>query len=103
MEQYVYPNNFKVGDYGTAHVPVICNVNKSTKSISFHSYGQYTVSLNNGMSISMKSRTCKKSGSDLKLSCTFIGTNLNSHETSGNINCSSTITYAKIAKYYGWS
>lgn len=102
MEQYVYPNNFGVGGYGTAHVPVICNVNKSTESISFHSYGQYTVSLNNGMSISMKSRSCKKNGDDLKLSCTFIGTNLNTHATSGDINCTSIITYEKIAKYYGW-
>lgn len=102
MEQYVYPNDFRVSNYGVAHVPVICNVNKSTKKISFHSYGQYTVSLNGGMSITMKSRTCKNVSNSIKLNVTFIGTNNNTHVVSDELKYANTITYEKLAKYYGW-
>lgn len=102
MEQYVYPTTFKVASYGKAFVPVVCNVDKSTKKISFHSYGQYTVSQNSGMSINMKSRTCKNSSDGIILKVSFTGTNVNTHEESTLYNFDKKITYDDIKKHYNF-
>lgn len=103
-EQYAYPVDVTVGTYGQARVTVICNVNRSTKYISFHSFGSYTVNYNNSLDtiFSLKSRSCKKVEDYLLLKCTFTLTNVNTHQTS-EISTQTKITYNDIKKFNHWS
>lgn len=102
-EQYAYPAEVNVGSYGTAKITVICNINKSSETISFNSFGNYSVKFNNSSDtvFSLKSRTCTKKDNYLLLKCKFTITNLNTHKTS-ETTTQTKITYNDVRKFNNW-
>lgn len=100
-EQYAYPISFTVGSGGKANVSVICETDKTNEKILFDSWGNYSVSLNQGYSITLNSRSYQNADNKIKITCKFTTFNFNSHE-SQTYTLTKTITYKDVSSYHNF-